>query len=73
VPSGQSGGVQAWARAVVALTVAEVRRLLRKLILQRFPSPADVLAWSAWRRHHQAVARRGHDQTRGTIPHELQL
>ncbi len=67
--SGQSGSVQARARAVVALTVAEVRRLVRRLLLTRPVSPEAVLTWSAWRRHHQADARRCHYQARGvTLP-----
>ncbi|MDQ3492468.1 MAG: hypothetical protein M3452_04310 [Chloroflexota bacterium] len=53
----------------MALTVAEVRRLVRRLLLTRPVSPEAVLTWSAWRRHHQADARRCHYQARGvTLP-----
>jgi hypothetical protein len=59
----------------VALTVAEVRRLVRRLLLARPPSRAEVLHWSGWRRHHQAVAKRCHYTRRGMVLrcHELQL
>jgi hypothetical protein len=36
----------------VALTVAEVRRLVR-LLLDRHPPREAVLHWSGWRHHHQ--------------------
>ena len=51
----------------MALTVAEVRRLVRRLLLARRPSRDEVLSWSGWRRRHQAVARQCHDQTRGVV------
>lgn len=44
---------------MIALTVPEVRRLL--LALDEPPERFSLrLAWSRWRRHHQAVAKRGH-------------
>jgi hypothetical protein len=51
----------------VALTVAEVRRLVRHLLLARPPSWGDVLSWSGWRRHHQAIAKRCHYKQRGVV------
>jgi hypothetical protein len=52
----------------VQLTVAEIRRLLRWLVLgQRPPRWEEVLSWSVWRRHHQAVARRSHYKRRGAL------
>jgi len=52
----------------VALTVAEVRRLVRRLLLARRPSRDAVLHWSGWRRHHQATAKRCHYARRGAMP-----
>lgn len=52
------------AAALIPLTVPEVRRLLWRLIWSAMPSPAAVLAWSRWRRRHQAQARRCHYQRR---------
>jgi hypothetical protein len=52
---------------LIPLTVPEVRRLLWGVVWRVFPSVDHVLAWSVWRRHHQAVARRCHDQRRGVI------
>lgn len=47
---------------LVALTVAEVRRLLARLVWHPPSDPAFTLAWSIWRRRHQATARRIHYQ-----------
>ncbi len=44
---------------MIPLTVPEIRRLLRAL--QEPPARFGFrLAWSVWRRRHQAVAQRGH-------------
>ena len=47
---------------LVALTVAEIRRLLASLVWRPPVDPAFTLAWSVWRRRHQATARRAHYQ-----------
>jgi hypothetical protein len=47
--------------------VPEVRRLLWGVVRRAFPSIAHVLAWSTWRRRHQAVAKRCHYRRRGVI------
>src|SRR5260370_210750 len=52
---------------LIPLTVPEVRRLLWGVVWRAFPSVEQVLAWSAWRRHHQAVAKRCHYQRHGAI------
>ena len=52
---------------LIPLTVPEVRRLLWGVVWRALPSVEQVLAWSAWRRHHQAVAKRCHYQRRGVI------
>ncbi len=52
---------------LIPLTVPEVRRLLWGVVWRAFPSVEHVLAWSVWRRHHQAVAKRCHYQQRGVI------
>ena len=65
---GRPAGVQEKARALVQLTVSEVRKLLRRLVLARRPPPREeVLRWSAWRRNHQAVAGRCHYKRRGVL------
>lgn len=57
---------------LVPLTVPEVRHLLAAmgLTVTRSARPLDererVLAWSAWRRRHQAVAMRCHYRRRLT-------
>lgn len=53
---------------LVALTVAEVRRLLAGLVWQpqRPAAAAFTLGWSTWRRRHQATARRTHYQRQRT-------
>jgi hypothetical protein len=47
---------------LVALTVAELRRLLVRLVWHPPVDPAFTLGWSLWRRRHQATARRAHYQ-----------
>ncbi|MFW6038853.1 MAG: hypothetical protein ACOC9P_00060 [bacterium] len=46
------------------LTEPEVRRLLMRLVWPKLHDRERTLAWSAWRRHHQAIARRCHHQAR---------
>jgi SRSO17 transposase len=45
---------------LIALTVNEFRRLFDALLLRPLHALADILAWSAWRRKHQAIARACH-------------
>ena len=52
---------------MIPLTVPEVRHLLWGVVWRAWPSVAQVLAWSAWRRHHQAVAKRCHYKRRGVL------
>jgi hypothetical protein len=49
---------------LLPLTVPEVRRLLIALVWTTPLQPGFVLAWSRWRRRHQAHARRAHYQRR---------
>jgi hypothetical protein len=49
---------------LLPLTVPEVRRLLVALVWTTPIQPGFVLAWSRWRRRHQARARRAHYQQR---------
>jgi hypothetical protein len=49
---------------LLPLTVPEVRRLLVALVWTSPVQPGFVLAWSRWRRRHQARARRAHYQRR---------
>jgi SRSO17 transposase len=50
---------------IIALTVAEIRRLLNTFVLAIPPlPPAHTLHWSTWRRTSQARARRSHYQRR---------
>ena len=55
------------ADGLIPLTVNEVRHLLVRLALRRqTPSDAFVLAWSWWRRRHQARAQAGHYRRQAT-------
>ena len=49
---------------LLPLTVPEVRRLLRLLMGPAAPEPRRSLAWSVWRRRHQARAKRCHYRRR---------
>jgi hypothetical protein len=54
---------------LIPLTVTEVRRLFATLITHT-TRPADYqLAWSRWRRIHQARARTSHYRNRGDSEH----
>jgi len=53
--------------------VAEIARLLGRLVWAWRPPAGFVLAWSRWRRTPQALAKRGHYQRRGAAPNDLQL
>jgi SRSO17 transposase len=54
---------------LIPMTVNEIRRLFAKLITAVGRSTSFYLAWSRWRRIHQARARRSHYRTRGDIDH----
>jgi SRSO17 transposase len=56
---GGRGGVNG-GLGLLPLTVPEVRRLLVALVWTTPVRPGFVLAWSRWRRRHQARARRAH-------------
>ncbi len=45
---------------LIELTVNEFRRLFDALLLAAKPSLDSLLAWSTWRRRHQARARDCH-------------
>jgi hypothetical protein len=49
---------------LLPLTVSEIRRLLAALVWHLASDPQAVLAWSHWRRRHQARARRCHRRQR---------
>jgi hypothetical protein len=44
---------------LIRWSVQEIRRIIIKLA-QRCIQPAQIIAWSLWRRAHQAEARRAH-------------
>ncbi len=50
----------------MVLSVAEIRRLLWKLVWTVTPAVEFVLGWSVWRRRHQATARVCHYKRRLT-------
>src|SRR4051812_7012309 len=58
-PEQDKGGARAARQLLVPLSVPEVRRLITRLAPGRAPpAPAFVLAWSFWRRAHQAADSR---------------
>ena len=44
---------------LIRWSIQEIRRIAIKLAQRRI-QPANVIAWSLWRRAHQAEARRAH-------------
>ncbi len=49
---------------LIEVTVAEFRRLFDALLLTTRHTLTRLLAWSAWRRRHQARARQAHYRRR---------
>jgi SRSO17 transposase len=58
---------------MVPLSVAEIRRLFFRLVGKSSLSFAYYLAWSCWRRAHQALARLCHYKRRSALTPHLQL
>ncbi len=72
----QPGRVQAETGAcgLIALSVAEIRKLLWRLVWAVKPTVKFILGWSVWRRHHQARARECHYKRRlDHLEQQLQL
>jgi hypothetical protein len=44
---------------LIRWSIQEIRRIANKMA-QRQIAPADIIAWSLWRRAHQVVARDCH-------------
>jgi SRSO17 transposase len=59
----------------IAITVAETRRLFNALVATATRNADQTLAWSTWRRRHQARARTAHYRKRITPGqrHDLRL
>ncbi len=56
---------------LIPLTINEIRRLLAKLITNTVHTIDHRLAWSRWRRRHQARAKTSHYRRRGQIEYRL--
>jgi hypothetical protein len=50
---------QSESKALARWPVQEIRRIATRLAQRRI-EPADVIAWSLWRRAHQAAAQRAY-------------
>lgn len=53
------------------LSVQEIRRLLWRVVLAVQQTAHQILAWSHWRRRHQASAKHYHYQRRGAAVEAL--
>jgi len=51
---------------LIRWSIQEVRRIANKLAQRRI-KPANIIAWSCWRRAHQAAARRAHLKTKSQL------
>jgi hypothetical protein len=54
---------------LIPLTVNEIRRLFAKLITNTVHAVTHWIAWSQWRRRHQARAKTSHYRRRGHLDH----
>jgi hypothetical protein len=48
---------------MIRWSVQEIRRIATRLAQRRIQS-AHIIAWSVWRRAHQAAARKAHIKTK---------
>lgn len=55
---------------LIPLTVKEIRRLFARLVINTVHTIDHWLAWSRWRRQHQARARTSHYRRRGHLDHQ---
>ena len=55
------------------MSVPEIRHLFWQLVLAVQHTARQILAWSHWRRRHQAMAQFYHYKRRGALTHYLQL
>jgi hypothetical protein len=63
-PKNESHGYKgAAAPALIRWSIQEVRRIATKLAQRRI-LPAHIIAWSLWRRAHQAAAQKAHLQSK---------
>ena len=67
-PAGRGAKRGAATADLVPVTEPEVRRLMLAVAWPALTDAEHALAWSAWRRHHQAVARWCHYRARGATP-----
>ena len=44
---------------LIRWSIQEIRRIAQRLAQKRI-QPADIIAWSLWRRAHQAAAQKSH-------------
>lgn len=72
-PTEIDDGLQDQHGALVPLSVPEFRRLLRRLLLTVIRPAEWVLAWSRWRRRHQAIAQACHRRRRQRLLMALPL
>ena len=52
-------GEDAAATELIRWSTQEIRRIANRMAQQQI-QPAEIIAWSLWRRAHQATARRAH-------------
>jgi phosphohistidine phosphatase SixA len=48
---------------MIRWSIQEVRRIANKLAQRRI-RPTHIIAWSCWRRAHQAIAQEAHIQSK---------
>jgi hypothetical protein len=51
---------------LIRWSIQEIRRIATRLARQQV-QPAQVIAWSLWRRAHQAAAQQAHIKTKSQL------
>lgn len=52
--------------ALIRWSVQEIRRIATRLAQRKIP-PARIIAWSLWRRAHQAAAKHAHSKSKSQL------
>jgi len=51
---------------LIRWSIQEIRRIAYRLAQKRI-DPADIIAWSLWRRAHQAAAQKSHSRRKSQL------
>jgi phosphohistidine phosphatase SixA len=65
-PPKNDAALKAKDRQLIRWSIQEIRRIATRLARQRV-HPAHIIAWSLWRRAHQAAAQKAHVKSKSQL------